>query len=177
MPRSGAGFDRSLRLVDGKQFSAVFEHKRRLHGARFNIHVAPNQLGHARIGLAVSRRVSKKAVQRNRIKRIIRESFRHHRHLLGAVDYVVIAKAVAGSTKAAAGSAKAVAGSAKVDAGSAKANAGSAKANAGSAKANAGSAKANAGSAKAVAGPGGSLRAELDASWPRARQKCRPQDT
>lgn len=87
-----AGFSRGLRLVDGKQFSAVFEHKRRLHGAHFNIHVAPNGLCHARIGLAVSRRVSKKAVERNRVKRIIRESFRHHQHQLGAVDYVVIAK-------------------------------------------------------------------------------------
>ncbi len=87
-----AGFGRCLRLVDGGQFSAVFEHKRRVHGACFNIHVAPNGLRHARIGLAVSRRVSKKAVERNRLKRIIRESFRHHRHRLGAIDYVVIAR-------------------------------------------------------------------------------------
>lgn len=78
--------------MDGKQFSAVFDHKRRLHGACFNIHVAPNDLSHARIGLAVSRRVSKKAVERNRLKRIIRESFRHHQHRLGAIDYVVIAR-------------------------------------------------------------------------------------
>ncbi len=78
--------------MDGKQFNAVFDHKRRLHGACFNIHVAPNELGHARIGLAVSRRVSKKAVERNRLKRIIRDSFRRHQHRLGAVDYVVIAK-------------------------------------------------------------------------------------
>ena len=87
-----AGFSRCLRLVDGKQFSAVFDHKRRLHGACFNIHVAPNGLHHARIGLAVSRRVSKKAVERNRIKRVIRESFRRHQRDLGAIDYVVIAR-------------------------------------------------------------------------------------
>ena len=86
------GFSRGLRLVNGKQFNAVFDHKRRLHGAHFNIHVAPNELGHARIGLAVSRRVSKKAVERNRLKRIIRDSFRRCQHQLGAVDYVVIVK-------------------------------------------------------------------------------------
>ncbi len=63
-----------------------------MHGAHFNAHVAPNALGHPRIGLAVSRRVSKKAVQRNRLKRIVRESFRRHQHELGAIDYVVIAK-------------------------------------------------------------------------------------
>ena len=78
--------------MDGKGFAAVFEHKTRQHSAHFSAHVAPNGLSYPRIGLAVSRRVSKKAVQRNRIKRLIRESFRQRRHQLGAVDYVVIAK-------------------------------------------------------------------------------------
>ena len=78
--------------MDGKGFAAVFEHKTRMHSAHFSAHVAPNGLRHPRIGLAVSRRVSKKAVQRNRIKRLIRESFRQNWRKLGAVDYVVIAK-------------------------------------------------------------------------------------
>ena len=86
---------RDFRLVSGRQFDAVFAHKRRWHGARVNVHFAPNELSHARIGLAVSRRVSKKAVERNRIKRIIRASFRECRDNLGAVDFVVIAKAAA----------------------------------------------------------------------------------
>ncbi len=91
-PRAAAGFSRRLRLLDGKQFTAIFERRRRVHSAHFSAHVAPNEMSHARVGLAVSRRVSKKAVERNRIKRIIRESFRRHQDQLGAVDYIVIAK-------------------------------------------------------------------------------------
>ena len=90
---AAGGFARALRLTDGAHFAAVFERRRRAHDAHFSAHVAPNQLGHARIGLAVSRRVSKKAVERNRLKRVVRESFCSHRHELGAADYVVIAKA------------------------------------------------------------------------------------
>ncbi len=63
-----------------------------MHGAHFSVHAAPNDVGHPRVGLAVSKRVSKKAVERNRIKRVARESFRRHQRQLGAVDYVVIAK-------------------------------------------------------------------------------------
>jgi len=88
-----AGFARVMRLTDGAHFAAVFAWRRRAHDAHFSAHVAPNELGHARIGLAVSRRVSKKAVERNRLKRIVRESFRRHWRALGAVDYVVVAKA------------------------------------------------------------------------------------
>ena len=58
------------------------------------MYVAPNTVGFARLGFAVSRRVSKKAVIRNRIKRQIRESFRDQckNAELSMFDYVVIAK-------------------------------------------------------------------------------------
>jgi ribonuclease P protein component len=51
-----------------------------------------NDLGHARLGLAISKRVSKRAVERNRIKRLLRESFRRIRHRLPAVDLMVMAR-------------------------------------------------------------------------------------
>jgi ribonuclease P protein component, eubacterial len=53
---------------------------------------ASNALGHARLGLAISKRVSKRAVERNRIKRLVRESFRHVRLQLPAVDVMVMAR-------------------------------------------------------------------------------------
>ena len=49
----------------------------------------------ARMGLAVSRRVSKRAVQRNRLKRLARDSFRRHRANLGPVDILIIARSAA----------------------------------------------------------------------------------
>ncbi|EIL96954.1 ribonuclease P protein component [Rhodanobacter thiooxydans] len=51
-----------------------------------------NDLGHARLGLAISKRVSRRAVERNRIKRLLRESFRRVRHQLPAVDMMVMAR-------------------------------------------------------------------------------------
>jgi ribonuclease P protein component len=51
-----------------------------------------NELGHARLGLAISKRVSKRAVERNRIKRLLRESFRRIQHQLPSVDVMVMAR-------------------------------------------------------------------------------------
>ncbi len=61
-------------------------------GRCFRLRYAPNALGHARLGLAISKRVSKRAVERNRIKRLLRESFRRVRLQLPAVDLMVMAR-------------------------------------------------------------------------------------
>ncbi len=58
-------------------------------GQYFIVFAAPNALTHARLGLAISRKVSPKAVVRNRIKRQVRESFRLHQHALVGRDIVV----------------------------------------------------------------------------------------
>lgn len=51
-----------------------------------------NSGGRARLGLAISRKHARRAVDRNRIKRITRESFRHHLALLHGLDIVVLAR-------------------------------------------------------------------------------------
>ena len=48
-----------------------------------------NQKAYARLGLAIARKHIKKAVGRNRIKRLVRESFRQHQQLLSGLDIVV----------------------------------------------------------------------------------------
>jgi ribonuclease P protein component len=48
-----------------------------------------NQKSYARLGLAIARKHVKKAVSRNRIKRLVRESFRQHQKLLAGLDIVV----------------------------------------------------------------------------------------
>ncbi len=58
---------------------------------------APNGLDHPRLGMAIGRRRIRLAVARQWLKRRIRESFRHHARHLGGVDFVVLAKAQAGS--------------------------------------------------------------------------------
>ncbi len=55
----------------------------------FRVSVTDNRLGAARLGMTVPKRIVKRAVARNRIKRIIRESFRAHRASLPPMDVVV----------------------------------------------------------------------------------------
>ena len=71
----------------------MFEQRQSAHNAHFGVYAAKNQLGHARLGLVVSKKVSKKAVVRNRVKRLIRENFRLQQDSLGACDFVIVAKA------------------------------------------------------------------------------------
>ena len=56
----------------------------------------------ARLGLAVSRKVDKRAVVRNRIKRALREAFRRLRTSLPGGSYVVVARTAAASCDGAA---------------------------------------------------------------------------
>ncbi len=92
MPQGAAGFERQYRLLSSAQFREVLGQRQSVHGKFFSIHVAGNSLSHARMGLTVSRKVSKRAVQRNRIKRQVRESFRLNRGDLEELDFVVVAK-------------------------------------------------------------------------------------
>lgn len=58
----------------------------------------PNQVGHPRLGMVIAKRLLARAVDRNRVKRCVRESFRQVLQELPACDFVVrlIAKPVAG---------------------------------------------------------------------------------
>ncbi len=60
------------------EFDRVFKGGTRFHGKGFSLIVLENSCGFSRLGISVHRRV-KGAVKRNRIKRIIRESFRLQR--------------------------------------------------------------------------------------------------
>jgi ribonuclease P protein component len=62
--------------------------------------IRENDRGYARLGLAISRKYTKSAVQRNAIKRLIREAFRSYKKELGAIDMVFVARpALSGKTR------------------------------------------------------------------------------
>ncbi|TAL73746.1 MAG: ribonuclease P protein component [Rhodanobacter sp.] len=87
-----AGLPRAMRLRQASEFQALRTSSGRLGGRCFHLRYRPNGLPHARLGLAISKRVSKLAVERNRLKRLLRESFRRVRAGLPAVDIVVMAR-------------------------------------------------------------------------------------
>jgi ribonuclease P protein component len=70
----------------------VFAAPRRSSDRYFTVLVRDNAGSHARLGLAVAKKRVRLAVGRNRIKRLVRESFRHNAHLLGAVDVIVLSR-------------------------------------------------------------------------------------
>lgn len=88
-----AAFSKTQRLLKPADFKRVFEQRQSAHNAHFGVYAANNEIGQPRVGLVVSKKVSKKAVIRNRIKRQIRENFRLQQDMLGAIDFVVVAKA------------------------------------------------------------------------------------
>lgn len=88
-PPSGLGFPRSARLIRPADFQRVFGQGRRNRSRYFTLVVAPGS-ERPRLGLAVGRRASPRAVVRNRIKRIARDVFRHA--TLPQVDIVVVAR-------------------------------------------------------------------------------------
>lgn len=88
---------RSARLLRPGDFSALRQSGKRLATKYFHCEYRPNETRSARLGMAVSRRVSKRAVERNRIRRQIRESFRLQRSTLPPCDILVIARTLAAS--------------------------------------------------------------------------------
>jgi ribonuclease P protein component len=86
-------FPRRERLTSSREFDFVFEHGRRAAGQAFICYVAEGQ--GRKMGMAVSRKVGG-AVTRNRVKRYIREVYRHERAALReGMRMVVVAKPAA----------------------------------------------------------------------------------
>jgi len=85
-------FGAELRLRSKLQFDALYASGKRIDDRFFGLRVKPNGLGHPRVGLAVAVKTAGSGVARNRLRRLVRESFRLAQHELPAVDIVVAAK-------------------------------------------------------------------------------------
>lgn len=101
MPGASLTFRPRHRLTHERQFQAVYGARLQKSAGPLTLHARPNDLPHPRLGLSVGRRVGA-AVARNRVKRLIREAFRHLQHELprwergeasGAYDYIVSVRA------------------------------------------------------------------------------------
>jgi ribonuclease P protein component len=83
-------FPKAYRLTTSAQFQAVYACKKSVSDECLVVYAGPNNLPHPRVGFSVSKKFGA-AVARNRMKRLLREAFRHVRQELpGGVDLVVI---------------------------------------------------------------------------------------
>ena len=86
-----AAFPRQARLTKPADFKRVFANPVVSADRFFRILARSNGRGRPRLGMAVSRQVDRKATGRNRLKRIVRESFRRYfREQSPALDFVVL---------------------------------------------------------------------------------------
>ncbi len=89
----GFSFPRRLRLTDAGQFTEVFSQAQfKVSNRHFLVLARKNRLEHSRIGLVVGKKHLPKAVHRNRIKRLIRTSYRLNQGLLHGLDMVILAR-------------------------------------------------------------------------------------
>jgi ribonuclease P protein component len=92
MELHGRGFPRSSRLTQSVQFERVFAEPKRVSNKGFTLLARKNDIGFARLGLAISKKCAARAVQRNRIKRQARETFRMKSGDLADLDIIVLCR-------------------------------------------------------------------------------------
>lgn len=81
------------RLLSPAQFRVVFDApEKKIHQSHLMAFIKKNEVGHARLGMAITKKKVPTAVKRNVIKRQAREGFRLQSHELLDVDIVIIIK-------------------------------------------------------------------------------------
>ncbi len=90
-PATPFAFPPSVRLHASAEYQAVFKGAKRLTSPHLRLHAHVRaEATVPRLGVTVSKKVDKRAVGRNRIKRVAREFFRHERQHLPPGDYVLL---------------------------------------------------------------------------------------
>lgn len=84
-----ASFSPAHRLRKPAEFALLISQAKIVYKGIFLIRSLDNEQQQARLGLSVSAKRVKRAVQRNRIKRLARETFRHYQGGLPNKDYLV----------------------------------------------------------------------------------------
>ena len=88
-PDADQRFRDAYRLRKTDEYSSVFAFRRAIKGQYLIVHYRPNTLQTARLGVVVAKKLARRAVQRNLVKRIVREGFRLQRADLPCLDLVI----------------------------------------------------------------------------------------
>lgn len=91
MPRHARkkGFSRRHRFAQRGSFGPVLRSPRKIRGRLAVVHAVTGAGGVSRLGIALTRRLVPSSLERNRIKRMVRETFRRHEVKAGGLDCVV----------------------------------------------------------------------------------------
>lgn len=86
-------FPRSVRILSTEDYDKVFANPVRASATGVLVLARKNNESQcSRLGLVIPKKILKRAVWRNRVKRIARETFRLNQHSLQNIDLVVIAR-------------------------------------------------------------------------------------
>lgn len=83
------GLSRRHRFAGRGAFVPVLRSPRKHRGATSILHVLAGRPGESRLGLTLPKRFARRAVDRNRMKRLARETFRHHGVRNAGLDLVI----------------------------------------------------------------------------------------
>ncbi|VFP81310.1 ribonuclease P protein component [Buchnera aphidicola] len=85
-------FKKKLRLLSNIQFQNVYIQKRRIYTKKFIMFICLNHFKFPRLGISISKKNITYAHDRNRIRRLIKESFRLVQNNLLLMDFIIIVK-------------------------------------------------------------------------------------
>jgi len=91
MPRHARkeGFSRRHRFAQRGSFGPVLRSSRKIRGRLAVVHAVSGAGGVSRLGIALTRRLVPSSLERNRVKRMLRETFRRHEVKDAGLDCVV----------------------------------------------------------------------------------------
>ncbi len=85
-------FPADSRLLTAKEYKQVFTNPVKATSKNFTLLACPNNHESPRLGIIVAKKNIRLAVDRNRLKRLVRESFRTQNQLLPQLDCVILAR-------------------------------------------------------------------------------------
>jgi len=85
-------FSKASRLLKPDEYQTVYKKGQWVTNRELIANFIRHNNSTSRLGVTVSKKVSKRAVDRNRIKRQFREWFRKHKQTLRSIDVIITAK-------------------------------------------------------------------------------------
>ena len=80
------------RITKARDYAHIFQQGIHSDGRFWKLIASPSGYANSRLGLAISKKICKRAVDRNLFKRLARETFRQHRNDFDLLDFVVMIK-------------------------------------------------------------------------------------